>query len=67
VAAYGYRYEGIACYVFSSAVPKSVPLYRLYNSKNNDHLYTTSAAESKNAVAVFGYTYEEIACYVLTS
>jgi len=59
----GYRSEGIACYVFTEAIPGTTPLYRLVQ---NDHFYTTSTAERDNAIARLGYKSEGIACYVLS-
>lgn len=63
----GYSYEGIACYVWSADGQRpsfTVKLYRLYNSKNDDHFYTTSVDERDKAVASYGYTYEGVAAYV---
>jgi hypothetical protein len=42
-------------------------LYRLYRGTNDDHFYTTSAAERDNAVAMFGYVYESVAGWVWTA
>jgi Repeat of unknown function (DUF5648) len=39
--------------------------YRLYNSRNGDHFYTTDRNEADNAVRHLGYNDEGIACYVL--
>ena len=61
----GYHFEEIACYVYDSQQPGTVPLYRLYNG--SDHFYTTSAAERDTADANDGYHFEEIACYVYDS
>jgi hypothetical protein len=64
----GYHSEGIACYVLPTnqrrRVSFAVPLYRLYNSGNGDHFYTTNSSE-RDAAAHGGYAYEGIACYVL--
>ena len=64
---YGYKYEGIAGYVFSTQVADSVPLFRLVLTTSTalDHFYTTSAAERDNAVKTYSYKYEGIQCYVL--
>ena len=43
--------------IATGAVCGSVPLYRLYNPANGDHLYTISAAEVTSAEAG-GYTLE---------
>jgi hypothetical protein len=63
----GFKYEGIAGYVFSTQVTGSVPLYRLVLATSTvlDHFYTTSAAERDNAVKTYSYKYEGIQCYVL--
>jgi serine/threonine protein kinase len=67
VAAYGYRYEGIAYYAFSSQVATSVPLYRLFSTTSGHHFYTISAAERDHAVTAYSYRYEGIAGYVFNS
>ncbi len=63
----GFKYEGIAGYVFSTQVTGSIPLYRLVLATSTvlDHFYTTSAAERDNAVKTYSYKYEGIQCYVL--
>ena len=63
----GFKYEGIAGYVFSTQVTGSVPLYRLVLATSTvlDHFYTTSAAERDNAVKTYSYKDEGIQCYVL--
>jgi len=60
---FGYKSEGIACYVYSYAADDTVPLYRLYKSSTQHHFYTTNEAEAKNAEQN-GYTSEGTACYV---
>jgi len=65
VANSGHTYEGIAAYVYGSAIPGSVPLYRMYSPKVTDHLYTTSAVEVSSASA--NYNSEGIAAYMLTN
>jgi hypothetical protein len=42
----------------------TAPLFRLYDTIQGDHLYTTSSAERDQAVATLGYTDEGIAAYV---
>jgi hypothetical protein len=64
IANFGYSSEGMACYVFDTPTPGTVPLYRLLHSSNGDHFYTTSAGERDNAIATFGYIPEGTACYV---
>jgi hypothetical protein len=66
ISHYGYTYEGIACYVYSSVVSGTTAFYRLVNLKVGDHFYTDNAQERDNAISHYGYTYEGIACYVLT-
>jgi predicted acylesterase/phospholipase RssA len=58
---FGYRDEGIACYVHPTRTGGSVELHRLFHPITGDHFYTTSAAERDNAT---GYRYEGIACFV---
>ena len=58
-----YKYEGIACYVYTSQTSGTTPFYRLHNP-NGDHFYTASATERDNAVAEYGYKVEGVACYV---
>ena len=43
----GYVSQGIACYVFKqqSDFPELFPLYRYFNDKKSDHIYTTDATE----------------------
>lgn len=64
---YGYRAEGVACYVFADGsydADDLVAFYRLYNSSAHDHFYTTSSSEAHHARDYDGYTSEGIACYV---
>jgi hypothetical protein len=51
-------------FIAASEVCGSAPLHRLYNGSNDDHFYTTSAAERDNAVTEFGYVSEFIAGYI---
>ena len=67
ISQYHFLDEGIACYVNSSAVANSVPLYRLMRKADGDHFYTASAQENDNAIAQYGYISEGLACYVYTS
>jgi hypothetical protein len=48
--------EGILGHIGTEPSCGAVPLYRLYGA--GDHFYTTSAAESDNAVAMYGYLFE---------
>jgi hypothetical protein len=61
----GWQYLGILGYVAHNQIGGTVPLYRSVNSAG-DHLFTTSWAETVQAVQVYGYTYEGIADYVAT-
>ncbi len=63
-ARFGYRDEGIACYVFGIQVNQTVPLYRLLHPTNGDHFYTTSATERTNAISMYSYLDEGIGCFV---
>ncbi|MDG6146446.1 hypothetical protein NF717_12455, partial [Lactococcus formosensis] len=58
VANSGYQYEGIACYVFSTQVDQTFPLYRLYHPGFGDHFYTTDPTERSNAMSQLGYKSE---------
>lgn len=42
---YGYKYEGIQCYIYSSPVYDTVPLYRYWKGSVSDHFYTTNTNE----------------------
>jgi hypothetical protein len=61
---YGYRLEGIACYVAGIGMPGTIPLFRLWNRKTNDHFYTISTHERESAKEIHGYIDEDIACLV---
>ncbi len=37
--------EGVPGYIYTTQVPDTVPLYRLWNSTDNSHLYTTDDSE----------------------
>ncbi len=71
VSKYGYKLEGIACYVYATdSQPYGVNkanLYRLYRPSTQHHFYTTSKAEADNAVNKYGYKLEGIACLVYPS
>lgn len=41
----GYVSEGIACLIFTSQAPGTVPLYRYWKGSVSDHFYTTNAEE----------------------
>lgn len=59
----GWAYEGIACYVWTSADSGRKPLYRAWNG--SDHFYTTSVDEYRGLSS--SYIKEGIACYVESS
>ena len=61
-----YTYEGIAGYIYPAQQTNTLPLYRLWNSENNDHFYTTSETE-KNRALEGQYIYEGIAGYACKS
>ena len=64
----GWKYEGIAAYIFSTPQFNTKPLYRYFNAAQSSHLYTINAAEIGSTTADVatpsGYTYEGIAGYV---
>jgi hypothetical protein len=67
---WGYVYEGIGFYTHTTQVAGSVPMYRLYNHKTDNHLYTISEDEKQNIIVnhpEWGYTLEGIAFYVYSS
>ena len=78
VSAFGFKLEGIQCYVAPPDKPMSgmVPLYRLYrpptpgpsnafyDTGDYDHFYTTSADEKYKATQTLQYSDEGIACYI---
>jgi len=60
----GYRYLGIACYVYTMQVKDTVPVYRCFNPSTNNHFYTTSRSEFDNAIQNYGYTPEFIGWFM---
>jgi len=58
-----YQKEGTACLIEPEQTGVNVPLYRLYNRKADDHLYTTSVSE-KDRCLQSGWSNEGIAGYV---
>ncbi|KAI0322134.1 hypothetical protein OF83DRAFT_1049947, partial [Amylostereum chailletii] len=71
VANLGYSQEGNAARVFPShdATSSTIPLYRIYRSKDTDHFYTTDANERATVIAaggsdegVAGYVYADSSC-----
>jgi MAC/Perforin domain. len=61
----GLNFEGIQCYALepNSNLPETVTLHRYYNSKNDDHFYTTNSSEVKSGS---DWAYEGVACKVYT-
>jgi hypothetical protein len=59
---YGYRYEGVQCYILPRHVRGMVPLYRYWNPTTIDHFYTTNFRELGRGR--LGYRYEGIQGYV---
>lgn len=59
----GYAYEGIQCYVFSSPLNNTVPLYQYYKSSIYDHFYTTDYSEL--GAGASGYSLNGECCYVV--
>lgn len=56
--------EGIIGHIGATPRAGTIPLLRLYNPQNNDHLYTTDLDEPVLAVLNYGYQFEGIAGYV---
>lgn len=54
VRSQGFRSEGVAFYVSSSAAPGEVPLYHVVNA-NGDEFYTTNTAERDRLINSNGY------------
>jgi len=63
----GQTVEGPMGWNATSATCGATPLYRLYDATNNDHFYTTSAAERDSAVSGGAYVFESIIGYVWTA
>jgi|GEM_PF-6064590 len=65
---YGYKYEGIACNVYSPDSPQpanTIPVYRYWNSGSGDHFYTIDYNELGSGK--WGWNYEKIAFYAYES
>jgi hypothetical protein len=56
--------EGIACYLFSTQVPGSAPLFRAWHPPTGAHLYTMNVAERDRATTTLGYVAEGITGYI---
>jgi hypothetical protein len=67
VGHHGYTSEGFQCFVYSTQVAGTVPLYRYWKSSLGDHFYTTNANEigttTPGAIGHHGYTSEGVAGY----
>lgn len=61
----GYSFEGIACYVESSAGAGRTPLYRYFSRWYGRHFYTTNWNELGGGNAEWAY--EGVQCYVYTA
>lgn len=59
----GYKYEGIAGYVYPTSMPNTVPLWRFFNRETGDHFYT----QDRQAEGATDYNYEAPACYLPSS
>jgi hypothetical protein len=64
VARLGFSDEGICCYIASTQLPGTVPLYRLYSKKRADHFYTASPHERDSAKFNDGYELEGVVGFV---
>ena len=63
----GYVYDDFTCYVATTQIPNTTPLYQWWNSKTSDHFYTTDPTGELAPISEPGpYVYEGIACYVWT-
>jgi hypothetical protein len=66
-----YKYEKAAFHIFTHQHGGLVPMYRYYHDSDNDHLYTTNAAEigttTPDSKGHHGYKFEEILGYVSPS
>jgi hypothetical protein len=62
---WGYSYEGIGFYAFTSPLANTIPVYRFRRPANNNHVYTVSEAERQNIInhPEWGYSYEGIGFY----
>ncbi|KAF7291255.1 hypothetical protein MIND_01269300 [Mycena indigotica] len=63
----GWTQEGVRALVFTTQVPGSVKLYRLWSGVAIDHLYTTDKSEGDKATQTGGYVYEDASLYVYPS
>ena len=57
-----FKPEGVAWYAETTPVAGTKPIYRLYNPRSNDHLYTASPQERDSAISI-GYRSEGVAFY----
>jgi hypothetical protein len=64
VNALGFSDEGICCYIATTQLPGTMPLYRLFNKKRIDHYYTASPHERDSAKFNDGYELEGVIGYV---
>lgn len=66
VNTYGYKFERIEGYVYTTQVKDTVPFYRGVYELNGVglHFYTTFKAEMPRAVAQYDYKYGRVAAYV---
>jgi len=65
---YGYRSEGICCYIAATQLPGTVPLYRLRRPiPPHVHRYLIDQYEKDRLIAADGYVNEGIAGYVWTT
>ena len=63
----GWKYNGIACWVFIGPQPGTTPLHRLYNTFGEHFITTDDDERARISAPGQGWTYEQIQCYVLTS
>jgi len=61
-----FQYEGVSCYVNSTAAAGTIPVYRFYFKRLGSHFYTTSLTEANNIIlyASASYTYDGIGFWI---
>ncbi|MEN8906423.1 MAG: serine/threonine-protein kinase [Clostridiales bacterium] len=61
----GYKYIGIECYIYSTKVPNSVPLYMLYHKDKVDHIYEVDDDMRDSKINNHGYEYVGTIGYII--
>ena len=60
--AYGWVFENVEAYIFTSAETGTVPLYQYWNAQVGDHFYTIDF--NTLGYGRYGYVFENVECYV---